>query len=286
VDPANKVVTIGDRVEARIMLDTNGSATDGIDIHYLKYNPQYLRVEDADLGTSGIQIKSGTLYPITKTNIVDTAKGLIDFSQITTGGTTFKGRGVLATVTFTVIGANSSDIIFDFTSGATRDTNVASAGKDILLATPLGSRFAFAYTKPIVPPPASTPASSPGAPPFPLPASGQALLRNLWRGIRHEQVKILQGFLIGRGYLSSDSLTGFFGPLTEAAIKRFQCDQKIVCGGTPASTGYGVIGPRTRKIMNQLSQSQTPTDRQQIIDQLQREIHILQQKIQELLRKK
>lgn len=282
VDPSNKVVTLGDRVQVNIMLDTLDNGTDGVDIHFLKYNPQYLRVEDTDFTTQGIQIKPGILYPTTKTNTVDSVKGLIDFSQITTGGTTFKGRGILATVTFTVIGSNSSDVMFNFVPGVTTDTNVASKGKDIL-ATAVGSRLAFAFTKPITPP--SEVILTPPPPVF-LQPQGQALVRNLWRGIRHEDVKILQQFLIGKGYLSSDSVTGFFGVLTEAAVKRFQCDQKIICDGDAVSTGYGVVGPRTKKVINDLMSSGTSMSREQIIEQLKRQIQELQQKIQELLKKR
>lgn len=44
-------------------------------------------------------------------------------------------------------------------------------------------------------------------------------------------------------------VTGYYGSLTEAAVKRFQCKNKIVCDGTPGSTGYGVTGPRTAAIL-------------------------------------
>jgi peptidoglycan hydrolase-like protein with peptidoglycan-binding domain len=45
------------------------------------------------------------------------------------------------------------------------------------------------------------------------------------------------------------SVTGYYGPLTEAAVKRFQCKNKLVCDGTPATTGYGVTGPRTAALL-------------------------------------
>lgn len=44
-------------------------------------------------------------------------------------------------------------------------------------------------------------------------------------------------------------VTGYYGGLTEAAVKRFQCKNKIVCDGDAASTGYGVTGPRTAAIL-------------------------------------
>ncbi len=44
-------------------------------------------------------------------------------------------------------------------------------------------------------------------------------------------------------------VSGYYGGLTEAAVKRFQCKNKIVCDGDAASTGYGVTGPRTAAIL-------------------------------------
>lgn len=81
------------------------------------------------------------------------------------------------------------------------------------------------------------------------PLSGAALCpnlaRNLSRGSQGTDVMQLQQFLISLNLLASDSATGFFGPLTETAVKKFQCAQNIICSGTSAN-GYGTVGPRTR----------------------------------------
>jgi peptidoglycan hydrolase-like protein with peptidoglycan-binding domain len=45
------------------------------------------------------------------------------------------------------------------------------------------------------------------------------------------------------------NVSGYYGPLTEAAVKRFQCKNKLVCDGDAASTGYGVTGPRTAALL-------------------------------------
>ena len=45
-------------------------------------------------------------------------------------------------------------------------------------------------------------------------------------------------------------VTGFYGPLTQAAVERLQCRLGIVCGGTVATTGYGRFGPRTLAAVN------------------------------------
>lgn len=74
--------------------------------------------------------------------------------------------------------------------------------------------------------------------------------RNLGIGSTGEDVKRLQTFLaIDPAIYPEAQASGYYGPLTEAAVKRFQCKNKIVCDGTPASTGYGVTGPRTAAIL-------------------------------------
>lgn len=73
-----------------------------------------------------------------------------------------------------------------------------------------------------------------------------ALSRVLMKNMRGDDVQGLQSFLIGRGLLAADSGTGYFGGLTEAAVKKYQCDSSLVCAGSPASTGWGAVGPRTR----------------------------------------
>ena len=69
--------------------------------------------------------------------------------------------------------------------------------------------------------------------------------RSLSSGFSGSDVIALQDKLIARGYLASGKNTGYFGSLTEAAVKKFQCEVGIICSGTRAS-GYGVYGPRTQ----------------------------------------
>jgi peptidoglycan hydrolase-like protein with peptidoglycan-binding domain len=70
--------------------------------------------------------------------------------------------------------------------------------------------------------------------------------KTLSYGSRDADVVLLQRFLIARGLLSTDSATGFFGPATESAVKKWQSTNAIVSSGSPDSTGYGVVGIRTR----------------------------------------
>ncbi len=76
--------------------------------------------------------------------------------------------------------------------------------------------------------------------------------KNLSRGSKTSEVSTLQQFLISQSLLSSDSVTGFFGPLTEEAVKAFQRKYGIVSSGSPSTTGYGSIGPKTRMKINEL----------------------------------
>jgi hypothetical protein len=55
----------------------------------------------------------------------------------------------------------------------------------------------------------------------------------------------LQTFLVSNNLLSSNYITGFYGSLTQSAIQNYQCAQNIVCSGSPATTGWGIVGPRT-----------------------------------------
>ncbi|MEK7069147.1 MAG: Ig-like domain-containing protein [Patescibacteria group bacterium] len=70
--------------------------------------------------------------------------------------------------------------------------------------------------------------------------------RPLYRGLRGADVVCLQQALISRSLLSPDSATGYFGALTEAAVKQFQNTSQIISYGDPQTTGYGLVGPRTR----------------------------------------
>lgn len=83
---------------------------------------------------------------------------------------------------------------------------------------------------------------------FVLPQTSSAATRPLSIGVSGADVTTLQNELIGRGYLAAGSSTGYFGALTQAAVEKFQCDQKIICatGTGTAITGYGIAGPQTQ----------------------------------------
>src|SRR4051812_42265559 len=71
----------------------------------------------------------------------------------------------------------------------------------------------------------------------------------LSRGASGSDVKTLQVYLIDHHYLVGYLATGYFGAGTEAAVQKLQCALKMVCTGTPATTGWGVYGPKTKALL-------------------------------------
>jgi peptidoglycan hydrolase-like protein with peptidoglycan-binding domain len=287
LSPSARSIALGDVFDVDILLDTGDNSVDGVDIHYLNYKPQYLEIIDSDTGLDGIQIKAGTLFPSTMTNKVDAQKGTINFSQITRAGGKFTGDGVLATITFKVVGVDTPDVLFDFTPGSTRDTNVASGGQDVL-ASVVGARFTNtggvsqtpgpsggAYNAPMVVP---TPTPAPGVVVTgPTSAQGETELgvivmdsegrqclsprfRNpLYPGVQGQVVQILQRFLNGQGHNLAASGPGapgaeteYYGNITVGGVQKFQCAQGVACSGTANTTGYGLVGPMTRAKLNEV----------------------------------
>ena len=70
--------------------------------------------------------------------------------------------------------------------------------------------------------------------------------RSLRRGVSGDDVKRLQQFLARDPSIYPEAIvSGYYGALTEKAVQRWQTKYNIVSSGTPDSTGYGVVGPRT-----------------------------------------
>jgi len=77
--------------------------------------------------------------------------------------------------------------------------------------------------------------------------------RALSQGLQGDEVKQLQEFLKTiPGVYPEGLTTGYFGPLTEAAVKAFQKKYNIVTTGTASSTGFGSTGPKTRAKINEV----------------------------------
>lgn len=73
---------------------------------------------------------------------------------------------------------------------------------------------------------------------------------NLYKGLRDSntngEVSKLQSYLSGTGDFTYPRITGYYGPATEKAVKKYQARNGIVSSGKPRTTGYGVVGPLTR----------------------------------------
>ncbi len=65
------------------------------------------------------------------------------------------------------------------------------------------------------------------------------------------QIGLLQLHLAKDKTLYPEGLvTGYFGPATERAVQRFQSKEGVVTSGSPATTGYGMVGRLTRASLN------------------------------------
>lgn len=70
--------------------------------------------------------------------------------------------------------------------------------------------------------------------------------RSLKLGASGDDVTRLQAFLArDRSIYPEGIVSGYYGALTQTAVQRWQIKYNVVSSGTPESTGFGVVGPRT-----------------------------------------
>lgn len=80
-----------------------------------------------------------------------------------------------------------------------------------------------------------------------------AITTTLDIGQKGPQVTELQTYLsTNSNFYPSGLITGYFGSLTQGGVERFQTSYGIVSSGTPATTGYGRVGPTTMARINSL----------------------------------
>jgi N-acetylmuramoyl-L-alanine amidase len=96
--------------------------------------------------------------------------------------------------------------------------------------------------------------STPNLPPAPIANMCSAFTTTLSlmadRATPNEDVKRLQQILSkDKTIYPEGAVTGFFGPATERAVKAFQKREHIASAGTPETTGYGAVGPRTSQAL-------------------------------------
>lgn len=63
------------------------------------------------------------------------------------------------------------------------------------------------------------------------------------------EVTKLQNFLTKSGDYTYGEITGYFGPATQEAVQRWQAKNGVVSYGDPDTTGYGLVGKKTRAKM-------------------------------------
>lgn len=82
-------------------------------------------------------------------------------------------------------------------------------------------------------------------------ATALKITKILRRGSKGEEVRMLQSYLKNDPTIYPEGSTdGSFGPATERAIKKFQVKHNIARPGVP---GYGVVGPKTRAVLNSIT---------------------------------
>ncbi|MCX6819991.1 MAG: peptidoglycan-binding domain-containing protein [Candidatus Adlerbacteria bacterium] len=140
-----------------------------------------------------------------------------------------------------VVGARWSVPFYNL-AGGTYDLYLYDGDGNLLIPSRLVIGLPSAAT-PVPPTSTSLSVSTPAATAGGACMSIQSTLR---LGSRGTDVTALQNFLIGKGLLAGGSASGYFGSLTRAAVQKFQAGQGLASSGDENSTGYGLVGARTR----------------------------------------
>ena len=120
------------------------------------------------------------------------------------------------------------------------------------------AKLAEVFSGTTVPAAEPTPPASSVAKPSPVAVSVSPVFNSsLSRGMSNADIKRLQQLLNSdpdtrvaqSGVGSSGNETNYFGSLTEKALQKFQAKYGIVSSGTPDTTGFGRLGPKTRAML-------------------------------------
>jgi peptidoglycan hydrolase-like protein with peptidoglycan-binding domain len=110
---------------------------------------------------------------------------------------------------------------------------------------------------------------------LPLSAFALSFTSHLQVGSTGAEVTALQNILIQGGFLAASGPTGYFGSLTQVALKKFQTAK----GFSPA----GEVGPQTRAALNALGTITSGNPNQALIDALLAQVKILEAQIAAIL---
>lgn len=126
ISPASLSVNVGSNFNLEIILNTDGQKIDGVDVNALNFDPNLLQA---------VKVENGPIFPVYLGNRYDNNEGKITISGIINpGGEPYSGSGTFAKVTFKAKNQGIAKLNFDFTLGATQDSNISahSESKDIL----------------------------------------------------------------------------------------------------------------------------------------------------------
>ncbi len=245
--------------------------------------------ENSSLVVTSVDRRNFTVSPsgYTQSQSCDTNTSVLAVSNSTASTVTFTITPLTTTCT---VGITSS-------SDTTTSSNSGGGGSGSAPSVPAQT------TKPavIAQAPAVTTPTLP-APSITVPSVSPVFTKVLKVGSAGSDIKRLQQLLNSdpdtavakSGVGSPGKETATFGSLTKEAVKKFQCKYSVVCSGDESTTGYGLLGPKTRAKVAEVFGSQAavqqpsaptqpvPAASQTAVSNIQSQIQILLQKIQEL----
>ncbi len=172
-----------------------------------------------------------------------------DGNQIgTTASTTYADTGLTTSTTY-LYAIKAYDAAGNISPQQSIGATTLATNPIIPVATPSTTNPGQTTTQPPYIPPYTPPTSTTP----PVSQSGYVFTTTLAFGLRGTAVQNLQTILIRQGDLGAAYGTGYYGSLTQKAVQKFQCAKSIVCYGSPYTTGWGLVGVRTRRALNALS---------------------------------